>query len=106
MTKYTPGPWSAQCDRHSARNRMALVITTASSASKRVQAIDCTGSAESYGGDCANARLIAVAPELLKALEMLLQDYQCALSSSRQITNIVEDARAAIAKATGEQRSE
>ena len=94
--KHTPGPWIARCDRHSASNRMALVITTASSASKRVQAIDCTGSAESYGGDCANARLIAAAPELLAACEAAMADGLLAGETLNKIAT-------AIVNATGEQ---
>lgn len=50
--------------------------------------------------DYANARLIAAAPELLLALEMLLQ-WHTSTADEDEEYSAVRDARAAIAKATG-----
>lgn len=51
----------------------------------------------------ANARLIAAAPELLEALEELLSAPQLRGEMAFNLRLRVEKARAAIAKATGEQ---
>jgi hypothetical protein len=84
---------------------MALVVTSTTNAIRRVQAIDCTGSGETYAEDCANARLIAAAPELLEALQAMVGVIDRA--QGKPITFFegmrncaVTKARAAIAKAT------
>lgn len=72
--KHTPGPWTAICDdnfkrvtKHDGHTRMALISTSATD--ERVIAIDCTSSGADYDEDCANAALIASAPEMYAALE-------------------------------------
>lgn len=64
---FTPGPWAAQCDKPKSKNPMALIITPGGRA-----AIDATNSGSSYAEDCANARLVAAAPELYANTEHML----------------------------------
>lgn len=74
--KPTPPPWTAQCDKAGKPGAMALVVTSAKGA--RCRAIDCTGSGETYAEDCANARLIATAPDMRKALHNIAFGLQTA----------------------------
>lgn len=116
-TKHTPGPWAVECDpirvgkRYpSGLPRMALVIT-----GDGKLAIDCTGSGDGYKTDCANATLIAAAPELLEAAREAigaLLDIADADHVSRKAihealsnrgTTAVAMLRAAIAKAEGDE---
>jgi hypothetical protein len=61
-------------------------------------ALDVTGSSQSYAEDCANARLIAAAPELLEACKRLLG---CMNAAGWEGAPDSDYARAAIAKAEG-----
>ena len=61
------------------------------------------------GKELANARLIAAAPDLLEALEDIANDYADRFDMDSPSTNpgmkvVVENARAAIAKAKGEEQ--
>jgi hypothetical protein len=89
MTKHTPGPWAlrAQADRLEVFpvNELGLRPTLATIAK---------WSREGVNESNANARLIAAAPDLLAACLEVAQGYT---------TRGSEMARAAIAKATGEQ---
>ena len=97
MSKHTPGPWgimkgdhgpmifSGECGRAVAM--LARQVTTAERE--------------------ANARLIAAAPELLEALEVMLNgdemgEYECQRTGFPRMIQRREKARAAIAKAKGE----
>jgi hypothetical protein len=70
---HTPGPWHAVCDpeKTAKRKRMALVATH--SGNPHDMAIDCTDSGKNYAEDCANARLIAAAPQLAEALRVIAE---------------------------------
>ena len=94
--KHTSGPWSIRLDKPSDKYRMALVVTTASSA--RAKAINCTCSGDSYAADCANARLIAAAPDLVAALERAIIELQ-AMSGWDKLTPTMIQARAALKRA-------
>lgn len=93
--KHTPGPWYALRGqrnisiRHKTGDKFLPMVNVASVRGNFPA--DCP-----YGSSEANARLIAAAPELLDALELIantgMDARQCMLT-----------ARAAIAKATGEQ---
>lgn len=80
MNKYTPGPWRAEHASIWADNNLIA---------------ECTLPGGSAQEALANARLMAVAPELLEALEELLMDDLCECSYCQR-------GRAAIAKAKGE----
>ena len=94
--KHTPGPWnigssdlpvsrmSIHCKGHkdSCHSTVALMVSRG--------AIGI-----SHGEEFANARLIAAAPDLLEVLEELVAEFG--------VCGLTEKARAAIAKATGEQ---
>jgi hypothetical protein len=91
MNKHTPGPWSA------------------TGASGRLQINDATGemiavirylgnSEEAIASEAANARLMATAPDLLEALQVLLDSVE----GNRVTVGDCNQARAAIARATGD----
>lgn len=89
--KHTPGPWTIQFvenDLHPARAQGAYRI------------IECAQHEHDAGGDGskvseANARLIAAAPEMLKALRYVANDDGCP-------PDVADVVLRAIAKATGE----
>ena len=85
MSKHTPGPWVLESPesggRVLAQDEMATIIHTPTCSPFNELVI-------------ADARLIAAAPELLEALQMLLEFPNTGPATSA--------ARAAIAKATGE----
>lgn len=87
---HTPGPWSFRgCD-----GGWAIDFNE-----DQEQVVD-------YVYEEADARLIAAAPELLEALEDIANDYAERFDMDSQSTNpgmkvVVENARAAIAKARG-----
>lgn len=94
-TKHTPGPWFASCNIVSGdfqQFRDGFRVAVASKA---------TGSEAEM---TANANLIASAPELLAALRALLvvADHPNNPLATGACSSIVADARAAIAKATGQ----
>ena len=94
--KYTPGPWNANFTRFS-RWVVGFHITDPKHGSLRpiCEAYDKMG-AMNPDEIAANARLISAAPELLEALKW-------AVDNPNDDAYWIEQARAAIAKATGEQ---
>lgn len=91
---FTPGPWSAckalphSTEFHVLAGTTEIAITYASDGLDEPTAFPSE----------ANARLIAAAPDLLEALERLVEPYDAAVSYSCA----VDAAIAAIAKAKGE----
>lgn len=77
MSKHTPGPWADVSDIGTVKARklknghqlMALVSTGGGQT-----AIDCTGSGENFLQDCANARLIAAAPDMYELIDDIAGD--------------------------------
>ena len=94
--KYTKGPWNANFTRFS-RWVVGFHITDPKHGSLRpiCEAYDKMG-AMNPDEIAANARLISAAPELLEALKW-------AVDNPNDDAYWIEQARAAIAKATGEQ---
>ena len=88
-TKHTPGPWYAV--QPAGANGWWVV-------SKDKEGVECVDESHDGGFKESTARLIAAAPDLLTALEGLLEitDFHELYGSK------TEAARAAIAKATGE----
>lgn len=86
---HTPGPWAV-----SGAGRHALV---------RGEDLTIVAVRHRLEGDVheANACLIAAAPDLLEALEQLLDDLD-ALAPAKPCIEAIEQAQAAIAKARGE----
>jgi hypothetical protein len=78
-TQHTPGPWTAN---------------------RRYVETDEATVCEVFGGNRADARLIAAAPELLAALQSLI-DMDVAYQRGPKVEDAVEVARTVIAKATG-----
>lgn len=103
--KHTPGPWnigssdlpvsrmSIHCKGHkdSCHSTVALMV------SRGVIGI-------SHDEEFANARLIAAAPDLLKALETLLSLHDARVDTADAWNVSMEEARAAISKAIGDQQ--
>lgn len=91
MSKHTPGPWTLQsCDGGNAagNERHKSSIRHGGTSLEIIQRVGGT----TYPTLCANARLIAAAPELLAA---------CLATVELTEGHAAELARAAIAKATG-----
>lgn len=105
MSKHTNGPWCAAIDecatvRDSQDNQLAMVTYLFTK----------TGGRRSRDEVSANARLIATAPELLEALEAMLEVHGVTQAYAEKHIEIPQSwvevsdlARAAIAKAKGEQ---
>lgn len=70
-TQHSQLPWRYDVDEHGASRRMALVITPDGS-----MAIDCTNSAPTYAGDCANAAFIVTACNAHHELMALARQYR------------------------------
>lgn len=89
--KITPGPWEVERKDgdcvYGGRAGMELVCQTYNNEN-----------------DAADARLIAAAPDLLEVVQMLLEDFNRPLTSMglRLRVETIDKARAAIAKAKGE----
>jgi hypothetical protein len=100
FTPWTPGPWRVSSERR--RVQPAVFGADGSPVAS------CGGNAPGYGQYSAethqrresNARLIAVAPELYAALDALVADTE---KSDRRNSKAVGKARAALAKARGDQ---
>lgn len=92
-TKHTPGPWSYDSEGYVYGGEQGLIITDPS----------CSNPDISADQNEANARLIAAAPELLTALENVIQFHYGNKGLRGECDHIgwVRVARAAIAKATG-----
>ena len=93
MSKYTQGPWNVRRQNPSPTTGEWMIAGAKPGYLAEVR--DCgSGNVE------ANARLIAAAPELLEALQNLLKVHEGIGGTKYHAGDI---ARAAIAKATGEQ---
>lgn len=102
MNKYTPGSWIAESD-----GEYWNVIVEGGEGFGR-EIVGCEGLYRCDGSDEANARLIAAAPDLLDALRKHLENFESQHALLLEIGNdyfvdLRDSARAAIAKATGEQ---
>lgn len=99
MTKHTPGPWRIEIDDSPDAEwsrRYPNIIA---------DEYEVVGTEGMYGDletDMANARLIAAAPELLAALDMMERHFSRYDDTHNNL--VLEQARAAIAKATGKNK--
>lgn len=89
---YTPGPWEQRNNRVFSGGK--CICSNVNAASPTTQNI-----AEDVAMSIANAKLMAAAPELLEALEACLARITEEVADS-EFLDEVEQARAAIAKAT------
>jgi len=101
--KHTPGPWEADFETYPIMVR---------SQSETWPLVDELGNEEGRAGvfiantgdNKANARLIAAAPDLLEALEVILRDHMAVHGvGDLEMQPALFQARAAITKAKGEQ---
>lgn len=94
-TKYTPGPWFEH------REGFSAVYVEARIGGGMIQEVAVCGPTEAgQEQQAANANMIAAAPELLEALELLVDNpYRDGTESDERLRRI---GRAAIAKAKGE----
>lgn len=90
-TQHTPGPWSVEIDHHN--NVPEFIRVYADGEMYDLASVLC----DETGNATANARLISAAPDLLAAIEGLLNALPSATTHPA-----IKAARAAIAKATGE----
>ena len=105
MSKHTPGPWNVErcTDEWFRETNHGERIVSVNKATYFVAAV------EGYGEESvANARLIAAAPDLLAALQNIMQDASEGGRKGRALDLLprssIEAARAAIAKATEEKQ--
>ena len=91
MSKHTPGPWS--------KKAIATILRYARK-NDGLWTEEC--SEDEFIPDDADARLIAAAPDLLKVLDVLLKLHDSEVFVEDPWDKTMEEARAAIAKATGE----
>ena len=106
--KHTPGPWSlAEVKNDSGRITHLVPID-----SEKLSLLTVVDDGETYFGAVyldSDARLIAAAPDLLKAA-LIFEEYCDAMDAGDDVTAMLKYAeaqtarRAAIAKATGEQQ--
>ena len=94
-TKFTPGPWYVGSGTYEGRNIYSAVSVTDDEGFTYQPLV---ANAEDDGINCwdANARLIAAAPDLLEFAQQFIDRY------GMYETWMTAEARAAIAKATGE----
>lgn len=101
--EYTKGPWYVGSGTHEGRNIYSVASVTDDEGFTYQPIV---ASAEDDGIKCwdANARLIAAAPDLLKALQRIAdgQEMSGVFTSADVVLRYQEIARAAIARATGE----
>lgn len=105
MSKHTPGPWTIGKVSH----KKQRVDIDSLHADPTVGHQTWRGLARAYGCNdmpaegtaamLANARLIAAAPELLEAIETLVEHFEYYIGDNE--CRPIENARAAIAKASG-----
>ena len=99
MSKYTQGPWS---DESHSMGQVVVVTDASGQPVARMNSL-------SVEVNEANARLIAASPELLEALQQAVGSLEWAASVIGDIPpkcdymERIEEAKAVIAKATGEQ---
>lgn len=101
MSVHTPGPWEVRIERGKHCIRPADVKQAGHTVGYAPLAK--VEGDRRVGSQAENARLIAAAPDLLEALEELLSAPQLSGEVSFNLRLRIEKARAAIAKATGEQ---
>lgn len=103
MTRYTPGPWLADLETYPVMVRSQTetwpLVDEIGNEEGRAGAFVCN-----TGDNKANARLIAAAPDLVEALKMAVSalersDY---IKMDGDSVDVVDNAREAINKATGE----
>ena len=92
--KHTPGPWRVEVDTgpEAAWERKWPTIHA-----EKYEVVGCEGLYGDYETDMANARLIAAAPDLLNALQSIIDDIDSEFGTDCDYNK----ARAAIDKATG-----
>lgn len=111
--KFTPGPWAVI-------NRTGVFSELGAESGDGAKAdptdgwtiADCSAGCTLLNGDYvelgfavqqANAKLIAAAPDLLEALEQMIDEYGTAGDGWPRNNKVLRDARAAILKARGQQ---
>jgi hypothetical protein len=98
MSKHTPGPWFVVNIGADDEPMMSVKAARIAGQEPRHEVAICATGDSPQEMEDANARLIAAAPELLEALEMLMDE----ATTDQNLAAI--KALAAIAKARGEER--
>lgn len=92
MSKHTPGPWSFYDDSNDGRTNRIEIVAIGKTVARIYHSVP--------DEDLPNARLIATAPDLLEALDIMERHFSRYDDAHNNL--VLEQARAAIAKATGE----
>jgi len=99
--KHTPGPW------FTVREGFSAVYVEARIEGGMLQEVAMCGPTEAGPSQQeANAALIAAAPDLLETLQVLLSLHDACVDTADAWNASMEEARAAIAKATGDYHSD
>ena len=96
--KHTPGPWKA----FNSINVIGVGNERSDVAWVRFEECGLMDTARSQEEDKANARLIAAAPDLLRALSDLIETITTPYASEVETRLAIKDAKIEISKATGE----
>lgn len=99
MSKHTPAPWNIQIDWED-RYPICIIDPTTTNHPQGALHI-CNVNPNLSDESQANARLIAAAPELLAALEALENTASNTFHNNPKLAEVIQAARAAIAKAQG-----
>ena len=104
MSKHTPGPWThgKSVPFEGAMERFVISQAEGAGYTPGFSDVAETVFCERLDVQESNARLIAAAPELLEALQNLMERVQYDKDAKNWFTDEQKAARAAIAKATGE----
>lgn len=99
MSGHTPGPWTVE-DGHTQRDSGGIRYWQITDGQDAIACNQFCYAGSSPEVNAANARLIAAAPDLLAALEMMIADFADYPASERPCLAF-DRARAAIARAKG-----
>ena len=96
MSKHTPGPWKFYDDSNDGKTNRIEIVAIGKTVARIYHSVP--------EEDLPNARLIAAAPDLLLACQLIVSafDALAPVSAARNEPLQINAARAAIAKATGE----
>lgn len=103
MASHTPGPWRADTDVHGRKDIVAYIRPRESGFLAAVVERNDLMDKTMGGSSEANARLIAAAPELLEALQTLIDlgSHDTVFGEAVRVTKAYAQAVAAVAKAEG-----
>lgn len=100
--KFTPGPWFVIEDIRT-EDGVEYIAGFNIQTECGDELVGCEGIYGDFGGNRYNANLMAAAPDLLEALEQIIDEYGTAGDGCPRNNKVLRDGRAAILKARGQQ---